>query len=267
MAIQKSEAIVLKTCSFRETSLIVNLFTKDFGKIGGLIKGIRQAPQRYGGLPLVFSRSSIVFYERPKRDLNLVTQCDAEEQFLPIRQDLEKTNYANYFLELLDAVTFDYDKNERLFELTLDSLKALCLNRESWRIARIFEIRLLNLSGFKPRLDSCVNCQRKIAAQARLPLTKRGGQARLPGYMRGGQARFSSILGGILCPRCFTSDSRAKPMLRGTLASIDYIEKSSWQKALHLKIAPDIASELVTILSSFLDIHLDKRIKSRKFLI
>ena len=256
MAIQKSEAIVLKTFSFRETSLIVNLFTKDFGKIGGLIKGIRQAPQRYGGLPLVFSRSSIVFYERPEGDLNLVTQCDAEEQFLPIRRNLEKTNYANYFLELLDAVTFDYDKNERLFELTLDSLKALCLERESWRIARIFEIRLLNLSGFKPRLDSCVNCQRKIAAQARLP-----------GYMRGGQGKFSSILGGILCPRCFTSDSRAKPMLRGTLASIDYIEKSSWQKALHLKIAPDIASELVTILSSFLDIHLDKRIKSRKFLI
>ena len=256
MSIQKSEAIVLKTCSFRETSLIVNLFTKDFGKISGLIKGIRQAPQRYGGLPLVFSRSSIVFYERPKRDLNLVTQCDAEEQFLLIRRNLEKTNYANYFLELLDAVTFDYDKNEGLFELTLDSLKALCLEQESWRIARIFEIRLLNLSGFKPRLDSCVNCQRRITTQARLPLTKRGGQG-----------KFSSILGGILCPRCFTTESRAKPMLRGTLASIDYIEKSSWQKALHLKIAPDIASELVTILSSFLDIHLDKRIKSRKFLI
>ncbi|MBL7091852.1 MAG: DNA repair protein RecO [Candidatus Omnitrophica bacterium] len=245
MTIQKSEAIVLKTWSFRETSLIVNLFTKDFGKIGGLIKGIRQAPQRYGGLPLVFSRSSIVFYERPKRDLNLVTQCDAEEQFLPIRRDLEKTNYANYFLELLDAVTFDYDKNEGLFELTVDSLKALCLEQESWRIARIFEIRLLNLSGFKPRLDSCVNCQRRITAEG----------------------RFSSILGGILCPRCFACDSRAKATLRGTLASIDYIEKSSWQKALHLKIAPDIASELVTILTSFLDIHLDKRIKSRKFLI
>ena len=267
MAIQKSEAIVLKTFGFRETSLIINLFTKDFGKISGLIKGIRQTPQRYGGLPLVFSRSSIVFYERPQRDLNLVTQCDAEEQFLPIRRNLEKTNYANYFLELLDAVTFDYDKNERLFELTLDSLKALCLEQESWRIARIFEIRLLNLSGFKPQLDSCVNCQRKIAAQARLPLTKRDGQARLPGYMRGAQGKFSSILGGILCPRCFSSDNRAKPMLRGTLASIDYIEKSTWLKATHLKMTRKISFELASILGKFLDIHLDKQMKFRKFLI
>ncbi|UCB57409.1 MAG: DNA repair protein RecO [Candidatus Omnitrophota bacterium] len=252
MAIQKSEAIVLKTSDFRETSLVVNLFTKDFGKLGGLIKGIRLTPQRYGGMPLIFSRSSIVFYQNPKRDLSLVTQCDAQEQFLPIREDLEKTAYANYFLELLDTVTQDYDKNERLFELTVDALRALCHTRESWRIARIFEIRLLNFSGFKPRLDSCVNCQKEIVQEARLKT--------------GGQGRFSSILGGILCERCFGHDKNAQATLKGTLASIEYIEKSDWSKALRLKIAPDIAAELVTILNSFLDIHLDKEIKSRKFL-
>ena len=100
MAIQKSKAIVLKTRNFRETSLIVNFFTKDFGKLNALIKGIRNEPQRYGGLPLTFSSNFIVFYTRAKRDLNLVTQCDAQEHFQSIRQDLEKTNYANYFVEL-----------------------------------------------------------------------------------------------------------------------------------------------------------------------
>ena len=244
MAIQKSEAIVLKTRDFRETSLIVNYFTKDFGKISGLIKGIRNEPQRYGGLPLAFSRSFVVFYDRPKKDLNLVTQCDAENAFLPIRKDLEKTNYANYFLELLDAVTQERDKNEKLFKLVVDALSALCQKFESWRISRIFEIKLLNLSGFKPRLDACVNCQRDITAQD----------------------KFSPILGGILCPRCFSSDKSARVVLKGTLASLGYIEKSNWQKALHLKMTRKIAGELAQILSSFLDIHLDKEIKFRKFL-
>ena len=251
MAIQKSEAIVLKTSHFRETSLIVNFFTKDFGKIVGLIKGIRNEPQRYGGLPLAFSHNLIVFYERPKSDLNLVTQCDAREQFLPIRASLEKTNYANYFVELLDAVTQDYDKNKKLFALTVESLRVLCQNQQSWRIARIFEIRLLNLSGFKPRLDACVNCQKKIAK-----VFSNGA----------GQGRFSSLLGGILCPDCFNLDKKAKAILKGTLASIDYIENSSWGKVFHLKIASNVAAELVEILSSFLEIHLDKEIKSRKFL-
>ncbi|MCQ9208321.1 MAG: DNA repair protein RecO [Omnitrophica bacterium] len=245
MAIQKSEAIILKTHGFRETSLIVNFFTQDFGKINGLIKGIRTQPQRYGGMPLVFSRNLLVFYDTPKRDLNLVTQCDAQDQFPAIRADLEKSNYAKYFIELLDAVTFAHDKNEKLFELAILALKALCGNFQSQQIARIFEIRLLNLSGFKPRLDACVHCQKEIT----------------------GQEKFSSSLGGILCLRCLGQDKNAKAVLKGTLASIEYIENSIWKKALYLKINRNIASELANILSSFLDIHLDKEIKSRKFLI
>jgi DNA repair protein RecO (recombination protein O) len=245
MAIQKSEAIILRTIEFRETSLIVNFFTKDFGKISGLIKGIRNQPQRYGGLPLVFSRSTIVFYEKPDRDLCLVSQCDAAEQFPSIRANLKKNNYANYFVELLDAVCQDNDKNERLFNLTLDCLKTLETSDQSWQIARVFEIKLLNHSGFKPRLDACVNCQSRIT----------------------GCARFSPVLGGILCASCLRFDRKAAALLKGTLACIEYIEKTGWPKVLQLKIGARISQELETILNSFLSVHLDKQIKSQKFLI
>jgi DNA repair protein RecO (recombination protein O) len=245
MSIKKSEAIILKTYNFRETSLIVNFFTKDFGKIRGIIKGIRNKPQRYGGWPLVSSRSSIVFYEGAKKNLNLVTQCDIKEQFLPIRTDLQKLNYANYFIELLDAVTEDFDKNTKLFDLILHSLRALCCHQESWHVARIFEIKLLNLSGFKPRLDACVHCQKEIP----------------------GQGKFSTALGGILCQSCLRFDRRAREILPGTLASIVYFEKSSWSKAFYLKIAPNIAIELAAILSSFLNTHIDKKIKSQRYII
>ena len=242
MGIQKTEAIVLKTRDFRETSLIINFFTRDFGKLTGLIKGIRNQPQRYAGFPLTFSRNLIVFYER--RDLNLVTQCDSQEQYLAIRADFKKTYFANYFVELLDAVSVAFDKNEGLFKLAADALCALCANFENWQVARVFEIKLLDLSGFKPRLEACVNCQKQTDREA----------------------RFSSILGGILCPRCFGSDRGAKAVLKGTLSSIDYIEKSNWQKALQLKMSGNIRDELAKILNSFLDVHLDKEVKSQKFL-
>ncbi len=256
MAIQKTDAIVLKARNFRETSLIVNFFTRDFGKIDGIIKGIRSEPQRYGGLPLAFSQSCLVFYGGEKKDLNLITQCDSEEQFQPIRADLQKTNYAHYFVELLDAVTSNYDKNEELFKLMLDSLKALCGNLPNWQVGRTFEIRLLNLSGFKPRLDACVNCQKEI--------TGRPSPEKKPDLTQEG--RFSSSLGGMLCPDCFSADKLARPVFKGTLASIDYIEKSTWQKAVQLKMPRNVAEELASILSRFLDIHLDKEIKTRKFL-
>ncbi|MBN3038852.1 MAG: DNA repair protein RecO [Candidatus Omnitrophica bacterium] len=244
MGIQKSEAIVLKTHNFRETSLIVNFFTKDFGKIHGLIKGIRNEPQRYGGLPLNFSRNHIVFYEKPQRELNLVTQCDTEDGFTAIRQDLQKTNYALYFIELLDTVTQNFDKNVHLFELTVKALYSLAQDYDCWQIARVFEIKLLNLSGFKPRLDACVHCQKTD--------------------IEGGE--FSSTLGGIICPNCISKDKDSKKVLPGTIASLEYVEKSSWEKSLNLKLSKKIGQELEEILYSFLEMHLDKRSKVRKFL-
>lgn len=248
MSIQKSEAIILKIREFRETSLIVSFFTKDFGKVSGIIKGIRNQPQRYGGMPKTFARNHIIFYEKSNSDLNLVTHCEEKEVFPSIRRDWEKTNYAHYFVELLDIVTPAFDKNEPLFTLIVDSLAALSQDFPGRQIARLFEVRLLNLSGFKPRLDGCVNCQGKIRAEH-------------------SPARFSAVLGGMLCPGCFTLDRNAKAVNKGTLASITYIENANWQKSLQLKMNGEVAAELAGILSNFLDIHLDKKINSRKFLI
>ncbi len=115
---------------------------------------------------------------------------------------------------------------------------------DCWHAARIFEIKLLNLSGFKPRLDACVHCQKENIAQG----------------------KFSSVLGGILCPRCNAADQNAKKVFPGTLASIVYIEKTNWEKALQLKLSSNIAKELEEIMHSFLEVHLDKKSKARKFL-
>ena len=42
MSTEKTTAIVLRTVEFSETSLVVTLFTREFGKIGALAKGARR---------------------------------------------------------------------------------------------------------------------------------------------------------------------------------------------------------------------------------
>ena len=105
-------------------------------------------------------------------------------------------------------------------------------------------ISSLKLSGFKPQLDGCVHCQKEITFIG----------------------AFSTRLGGILCKDCVSFDKNAKVALRGSLASIGYIEKSDFSEALKLQMSRNIAAELAIILGSFLDVHLDKQIKSRNFL-
>ena len=64
MAIQKTEAILLRKRDLRETSLILSFFTRDFGKIHGVLKGARGTRARIGVNPLYFSLEEIIFYEK-----------------------------------------------------------------------------------------------------------------------------------------------------------------------------------------------------------
>ena len=249
MAIQKTQAIVLNNQDFRESSLITTFYTKDFGKIKGLVKGIRGPKIRYGSRLEPFSFNNIVFYEKRKSDFCIIAQCDRLYSFNNFQKDLEKAAYASYISELIDAVTSLGDANRALFELLFNSLELLSREDDIERIIHIFEIRLLDLSGFMPRLDCCVCCGKKIFLQKKNP-----------------PPHFSHSLGGLICEGCFDEDKAALPISPGTIASLEYIESMEWRRVLHFKITSTIRDELEEILGCFLSLHLEKRFKSLGFL-
>jgi len=47
MSIHKTEALVLNKWDFRETSIIVNFYSRDFGKMSGILKGIKKEPAKF----------------------------------------------------------------------------------------------------------------------------------------------------------------------------------------------------------------------------
>ena len=47
MSIDKAEGFVLSKRDLRETSIIVEFYTKEFGKISGILKGIRTEPEKF----------------------------------------------------------------------------------------------------------------------------------------------------------------------------------------------------------------------------
>ncbi len=243
MAIQKTQAIVLSNHDFRESSLLANFYTKDFGKLRGLVKGIRGPKLRYGSRLEPFSLNSIVFYESRKSNFCIIAQCDRLFGFNSLQENLEKAAYAGYFAELIDAVTSLEDANAPLFELLFNSLKLLSSESDIERIVRIFEIKLLNLSGFMPRLDCCVCC----------------GE-------RSGTPCFSYSLGGLLCAGCSAQDKAALPVSLGSIASLKHIESIDWRRVLRFKMTPAVKDELKKILRSFLDLHLERRFRSLAFL-
>ncbi len=234
----------METRSCARRSIIANFYTKDFGKISGLLKGIREDPLKFASTLEPFSYNDVIFYKKRNSTLHLVSQVDLKYNFNGIRNSIFRIGVGSVIMELLHMVCLEEDINKEIFSLSLDSLKELENSQDADKIMTIFKIKLLALSGFKPHFDSCVSCSSKII----------------------GQARFSVILGGLLCQECGNKDLKARSIFRGTVASILHIERNDLKSNLNLGMNPQIKKELDFVLNSFLNFHLGRKLKSGEVL-
>lgn len=239
-----TEGIVLKTFDFRETSRIVTFFTKNHGKVKGVMKGVRKDPGKFGSSVDKFSVNDIVYYQYSRSDLHLISQCDLTQYFFSIRQDYKRNMAANYMLELVDTVMPSEHPNKKVYRLMLDYLQELETTEDIDKLVHIFQIKILLLSGFRPHVEACVKCRKTI----------------------GGKARFSLKSGGLICPECPTHETDFTTISKGTIASMLHIEQNEWLKSLRLGLTKTVRKELKYILNNFLVYHLGRKIKTAKYL-
>ena len=250
MAIHTTDAIVLRKQDIRETSVLATFYTRDFGKVKGLIKGAR-GPRGQPGSPIqIFTLNRIVFYDAKRSGMHTVSQCDLLDFFEAIRGDILKTSYACYFIELIDALTEDKDKSEETYNLLLNALRLLESSASPKRISRILEIKLLTISGLMPQLDKCVLCGK--------PLDFKEAAA--------DKARFSYESGGLICAGCFDEDKSSRRIMAGTVNFIEHIGRAADEKLAMIKVSRDVGVELEEIMKKFLSYQLDKEIRSLEFL-
>jgi len=244
MAIYKTEAIVLERKDYRETSYLLRLFTSDFGQLNAQAKGAKRKIDKFGTNFLPISYNKIVFYDNERSDLHILSQADLLEHFDSISNSIEKFTYASYFLELVSAAMPLGQKNKEVFELVMCFLNVLNKKEEIKHITQIFEIKFLSLSGFKPRLDCCVSCDTHLLEKS----------------------RFSYVLGGLLCPTCFSVDPAARSVMQGTIASVNHIEKMDLEKMASFCMVASVKKELEQILRNFIDFHLGRQFKTLEFM-
>jgi len=240
----KAEGIVLKSVDFRETSRIVTFFTREHGKVTGILKGIRKDHKKFGSNVDQFSVNDIVYYPTRSSEIHLISHCDLKQYFLPIRQELKRSLAAAYALELVNKIMPPEDKNLKVYALLLDFLETLEAYADVNQLVHMFQIKTLLFSGFRPHLDNCIKCKK--------PIDRR--------------ARFSLKEGGLICAHCPGTPEDVHAVSPGTVASILHVERNDWDKCLRLRFAPAVRRDLKYVLNNFLVYHLGKNIKSAKYL-
>ncbi|HTY59236.1 MAG TPA: DNA repair protein RecO [Bacteroidota bacterium] len=204
--IVRSEAIVLRTMKYRETSRIAVLYTKERGKISVVAKGVRDGKSRMGGALQPMNHVVALFYMKESRDLQLLTQCDSAGQFPGLGTDLDRMGAAMAAVELTDAVSPAEEPNLPLFELLRATLDAVSrATNQPGNALYYFEMHLLEIIGFRPDMSLCAHCRNPVDTGA------------------AGDLHMSA--GGILCAECSRKGMGSELLSRPALAALRRLQE------------------------------------------
>ena len=227
MGLHTADAIVLRRYPFRETSVIVSCLTDRFGKLKGIVKGLRASPTRHRSAMEPMTLNRLVFYDTRSSQLHLISQCELLSPFEQLQQDLETMRTAAFCVDLADAVVPLEEPQPATYRLLKETLERLCLHAGAQESVRAyFTVRLLRLAGFQPQLGECTGC---------------GAAIRHQGY-------WSPKQGGLLCPGCLHEDPQAEADSSELLEALDTLSRSSQPVLLETTLVLALRRRLDTFL-------------------
>jgi len=238
MALTRTNALIIQSKRFRETSLLIVYYTLNFGRIDTIAKGVvgtRKTPVFH-----LFPSYVELFLYKKENALSLVSSSELLDAFPELHQDLRKLSSALYILELLKETIKESEENSPLFWLLLESFKLLENAKDDASTELIlitFQLKFLKLLGYGPFLDNCVVCREKIGKN-------------LPGL------KFSAKAGGILCRKCSQEDGESLVINYSLVALMNYLLNLKPSLLARLKVPLNLRKELTKYIEYFRDYHL-----------
>lgn len=236
-------AIVLKRTDVGEADRLLTLLTLQRGKVRAVAKGARKPSARKTGHVELFN--CVELQIAAAREIDIITQALTLEPFLRLRDDLDRLSYAYYFAELVDRFVQEEIEQREVYELMLDALHWLIATKHLSRTARFFEMQLLDVLGYRPRLNVCIQSKEELLPEENF---------------------FSPNAGGMLKPqyREMYRDSIAVSV--NALKVMRYLQNRNFSQVEGLNLSPQVEAEVEAILHYYVTHLLERNLKSVDFL-
>jgi DNA repair protein RecO (recombination protein O) len=237
------EAIILRHSNWGEADRLLVMFTLDLGKLRAIAKGVRKPRSRKAGHLEPFTRVNLLLAKG--RDMMIVTQAETIAAHTPLRDDLLLSTYAAYVVELLDRFTYEEGENRALYRLLNDTLERLSSSVAPHLAVRYYEVRLLDLVGFRPQLFTCVSCGEQILPENQY---------------------FSAELGGVLCPACGKRTPGVRPVSMMALKYLRHFQRSNFTEAARASLTNSLNREMENLMQHYLTYLLERGLNTPSFL-
>ena len=242
--IVSTDAIVLRTVNYSESSIIVTLFSKESGKITLMAKGARKPKSQFAAQLEPMNIINTNYFHKDGRSIQLLKNSSFIEDSMDIRENFDALNYGLTIVEILDKLLHENDIDPIIFRLSIRTLSALKLAQINYDI--VFSFFLLQLSvrlGFMPELNKCCNC-----------------------FIHLETAKFDEHRGELMCKNCVYEGKINFSV--GTIKLLQALLKTHIDNLYELKYDDQNLKELDSFLDYYSKFHLEgmSKVKSIKIL-
>lgn len=140
----KTEAVILKRLNFSEADKILTFYTKHYGKISAIAKGIRKLTSRKAGSLELFNH--VVIFLAKGKNLDIITEASLINSFPRFRKDLNRVKLAYEVCEVVERLTVEEKGNDLVFLKLKDFLYGLDSKDPFGSLE--FKVQILSLLGF-----------------------------------------------------------------------------------------------------------------------
>ena len=246
MSSEKAEGLILRVTDFSETSRIVVVFTREFGKISALAKGGRRLKGPFESALDLLATCQIVFLRKSTSGLDLLTEAKLVHRFHPQERDLICLYAGYYVAELLLGLTEDYDPHLELYAAAQDALESFTTSQTMRTAVLRFELVVLREIGQLPDFETCASCGAQLT--------------------EGKTFGFWVSQGGLICPECQREEYSQLTIHAGTAAALRLLASDNDQAWRRLNLSPQQFKEARQITATSLSHILGHRPKMLKYL-
>jgi DNA repair protein RecO (recombination protein O) len=241
----KTEGIVLKSMEYKEADKIVTIYTKDYGKITAIAKGVRKTKSKFGSSLEILTHSIFLIYKG--RNIDIVSQTEILESFFSTSKEVIKFAFAANCVEIVNKLTVEREINIGLFNLLKEVLHYLRETNDPKLLTLSFKWQTMSILGYRPSLNHCCRCNKSTEDQKEM--------------------YFNIREGGLVCNNCIAEDK--EECIKVYLYFVKLVRKILITPLSTISNAtiPDIKmKELEKITDLYIAYHSEKSFKTDRFL-
>ena len=160
-----TNALVLKTIPYGDTSVISRLFTETEGKVSVLAKGAWRKKSTTGAVLEPMNHIYLQYYHKDSREIQILKDCGFSTKYTHIRNNLRRTLLGFSIVEILDKSTLDNNPFPILYRLGWRVLEKLNNNNNDVLLVFAFFLYQLSLRiGFMPEINQCRKCKSQLSS-------------------------------------------------------------------------------------------------------